>query len=123
MIITVDPGASTPPYEQVRTAIATAARCGDVAAGTRLPPVRQLADQLGLAANTVARAYRELEQAGLVQTRGRHGTFVTSRAAGVPAEAQQLAARYAERTRALGVAPEAAVALVRAALGMPDGDH
>jgi DNA-binding transcriptional regulator YhcF (GntR family) len=122
MIITVDPGAPVPPYEQVRVAIATAARRGELAAGTRLPPVRQLADQLGLAPNTIARAYRELEQAGLVQTRGRHGTFVTSRAAGVPAEAQQLAARYAERTRALGVPPRQAVALVRAALGLPDGD-
>jgi DNA-binding transcriptional regulator YhcF (GntR family) len=118
MIIRVDPDAPVPPYEQVRTAIAEAARRGDLAAGTRLPPVRQLADQLGLAANTVARAYRELEQAGLVQTRGRHGTFVTSHAAGVPAEVQQLAARYADRTRALGVPPEQAVALVRAALGI-----
>lgn len=122
MIINVDPDAPVPPYEQVRAAIATSARRGELAAGTRLPPVRQLADQLGLAPNTVARAYRELEQAGLVQTKGRHGTFVTSRAAGVPAEAQQLAARYAERTRALGVPPAQAVALVRAALGMPAAD-
>lgn len=120
MIIEIDPDAAAPPYEQVRAAIAAAARRGDLAAGARLPPVRQLADTLRLAPNTVARAYRELEQAGLVETRGRHGTFVTHRAAGVPAEAQQLAARYAERIRALGVPPPQALGLVRAALGLSD---
>lgn len=120
MIIRIDPHGAVPPYQQVRAAIAAAARTGELTAGTRLPPVRHLAEELGLAANTVARAYRELEQAGLVQTRGRHGTFVTHRAAGVPAEAQQLASRYAERTRALGVPPAQALALVRAALGLPD---
>jgi hypothetical protein len=45
---------------------------------------------------------------------------VTGQAAGVPAEAKRLAARYAERTRALGVPPAQAMALVRAALGLPD---
>lgn len=120
MIIEIDPHGAVPPYEQVRAAIAASARSGALAAGTRLPPVRQLADELGLAANTVARAYRELEQAGLVETRGRHGTFVTHRAAGVPVEAQQLARQYAERTRALGVPPAQALALARAALGLPD---
>jgi DNA-binding transcriptional regulator YhcF (GntR family) len=120
MIIRIDPHGAGPPYEQVRAAIAAAARSGELTAGTRLPPVRHLAEELGLAANTVARAYRELEQAGLVQTRGRHGTFVTHRAAGVPAEAQQLAGQYAERTRTLGVPPAQALALVRAALGLPD---
>jgi DNA-binding transcriptional regulator YhcF (GntR family) len=122
MIIEVDPRSAVPPYEQVRAAIAALAGDGTLPAGTRLPPVRQLAADLGLAANTVARAYRELEQAGLVQTRGRHGTFVTPRAAGVPAEAQRLAARYAEDIQRLGVPPDQAVALVRAALGLPGAD-
>jgi DNA-binding transcriptional regulator YhcF (GntR family) len=117
--IRLDPGSAVAPYEQVRRRIAELAASGGLAAGTRLPPVRQLAADLGLAANTVARAYRELEQAGLVQTRGRAGTVVTARAARVPAEAVQAARRYAERTRALGLSPEAALELVRAALQTP----
>jgi DNA-binding transcriptional regulator YhcF (GntR family) len=119
MDIHVDPDSPTPPYEQVRLRIADLAAAGHLPAGTKLPPVRSLATELGLAANTVARAYRELEQAGLVETHGRAGTVVTARAARVPAEAQTAAQRYAERTRALGVPAEAALDLVRAALQLP----
>ena len=118
MIVELDSTSLTPPYEQVRAQLATLARNGDLAAGTRLPTVRQLATDLGLAVNTVARAYRELEQAELVETRGRHGTFVTSRAAGVPEEAERLASRYAEETRRLGLPAPQALELVRAALQM-----
>lgn len=118
-MIEVDADSAVPPYEQVRLGIAAQARDGTLPAGTRLPTVRQLATDLALAANTVARAYRELEQAGLVETRGRNGTFVTTRASGVHPEAQRLATAYAERTRQLGVDPEQAVGLVRAALGLP----
>jgi DNA-binding transcriptional regulator YhcF (GntR family) len=120
MDIRVDADSPVAPYEQVRTRIAELAADGRLAAGAKLPPVRQLAVELGLAANTVARAYRELEQAGLVETRGRAGTVVTARAARVPVEAQNLARRYAEQTRALGLAPDRALALVRAALQLPD---
>ncbi|SDY95645.1 transcriptional regulator, GntR family [Micromonospora pattaloongensis] len=116
----IDPGSAVAPYEQIRTQIAALAAAGHLAAGARLPTVRQLADELGLAVNTVARAYRELEQAGLVQTRGRHGTFVTHRAAGVPAEAEALAAQYAARIRELGIDPARALALARAALGISE---
>ena len=120
MDIHIEADPAVPPYEQVRQRIAELAATGALAAGTKLPPVRQLATELGLAANTVARAYRELEQAGLVETRGRAGTVITSRAARTPAEAQRAAQRYAEATRALGVPPEAALDLVRAALQIPN---
>jgi DNA-binding transcriptional regulator YhcF (GntR family) len=119
MDITIDHDSTTPPYEQVRLRIADLAATGALTAGTRLPPVRKLAEDLGLAANTVARAYRELEQAGLVETRGRLGTVITSRAARVPAEAQLAAQRYADRTRALGLPAGTALDLVRAALDLP----
>jgi DNA-binding transcriptional regulator YhcF (GntR family) len=114
--LSVDADSAVPPYEQVRAGIAALAADATLAAGTRLPTVRQLAGELGLAVNTVARAYRELETAGLVETRGRHGTFVTARAAGVPAEAERLAAAYAARTRRLGLSAQAALDLVKAAL-------
>ncbi|WP_328473992.1 GntR family transcriptional regulator [Actinoplanes sp. NBC_00393] len=116
MDITIDADSATPPYEQVRLRIAELAAAGSLAAGTKLPPVRQLAGDLGLAVNTVARAYRELEQAGLVETRGRAGTVITSRAAGTSRQAQQAAMTYAERTRALGIPADTALALVKAAL-------
>jgi len=116
--IVIDADSAVPPYEQVRLRIAELAATGALAAGAKLPPVRQLATELGLAANTVARAYRELEQAGLVETRGRAGTVITARAAQTPAAAQKAAQRYAEQVTALGLTPQAALELVRAALGL-----
>ncbi|WP_305783343.1 GntR family transcriptional regulator [Symbioplanes lichenis] len=116
MDISIDAGSAVPPYEQVRLRIAELAATGHLAAGSRLPPVRRLAATLGLAVNTVARAYRELEQAGLVETHGRAGTVVTAAAAGVPAAARTAADEYARSTRALGLTPDAALDLVRAAL-------
>jgi DNA-binding transcriptional regulator YhcF (GntR family) len=121
VIVKVDPTSPIPPYEQVRSQIAALARAGELPAGSRLPTVRQLAGDLGLAVNTVARAYRELEQAELVQTRGRHGTFVTAAAAGVPLAAERLAMQYAVDTRRLGLEAGPALDLVRAALGLRIG--
>ncbi|TWD84863.1 GntR family transcriptional regulator [Kribbella amoyensis] len=76
MDINVDPAAAQPPYEQVATQIEQLIRSGELARGTRLPTVRQLAGELGLAVNTVARTYKELEAERLIETRGRNGTFV-----------------------------------------------
>ena len=120
MRIAVDHDSPVPPYEQVRLRIAELAATGELAAGAKLPPVRHLATDLGLAANTVARAYRELEQAGLVETRGRAGTVITARAARTPAEALRAAQRYAETVRKLGLPPGQALDLVKAALSPPD---
>jgi DNA-binding transcriptional regulator YhcF (GntR family) len=114
--IRIDHDSAVPPYEQVRLRIAELAATGAYPAGQKLPPVRTLAADLGLAANTVARAYRELEQAGLVETRGRAGTVITAKAAQTPAAAQQAARRYVEAARRLGVTDEQALELVRAAL-------
>lgn len=114
--ITLDVGTNLPPYEQVRATLAARISEGSLAAGTRLPTVRALAGELGLAAGTVARAYRELEEAGLVVTRGRAGTLVSDRGDRSLALARQAATQYAATTRALGLAPDAALALVRAQL-------
>ena len=69
------PTSDVPPFEQLRAQIATRAASGDLPAGTRLPTVRALAAELGLAANTVAKAYRALETDGVITTEGRRGTF------------------------------------------------
>jgi len=114
--ITLDDETNVPPYEQVRATLAARISEGSLAAGTRLPTVRALAGELGLSAGTVARAYRELEQAGLVVTRGRAGTVVSDLGDRSLSVARQAATQYAATTRALGLAPDAALALVRAQL-------
>ncbi|HEY2192402.1 MAG TPA: GntR family transcriptional regulator [Actinomycetospora sp.] len=116
-LIDVDPSSSVAPYEQVRASVTSLVRDGRLAPHTRLPAVRRLAVDLGLAANTVARAYRELEAAGVVETRGRLGTFVVDPSSeGGRDEAREAAREYAARMRALGVSAERAVDLARAAL-------
>jgi DNA-binding transcriptional regulator YhcF (GntR family) len=72
----VDLKAGRPLFDQLRTQVIDGVRDGALPPGTRLPTVRELAGQLGVAVNTVARAYRELESAAIVETRGRFGTFI-----------------------------------------------
>jgi DNA-binding transcriptional regulator YhcF (GntR family) len=115
--VQVDPDSSVPPFEQLRTGIRDAVASGTLAAGARLPTVRALAEELGLAANTVARAYRELETDGLIETRGRLGSFVSATGSPAEREAQRAARAYADRTASLGIPPSDALALVAAALG------
>jgi DNA-binding transcriptional regulator YhcF (GntR family) len=76
VILAVDDGSPVPPYEQLRQQVTALVLAGRLSPGDRLPPIRQLAGDLGLAGGTVARAYRELEADGVVKTRGRHGTTV-----------------------------------------------
>jgi DNA-binding transcriptional regulator YhcF (GntR family) len=115
-VITIDITLAEAPYDQVKHQIAEQVRNGELRPGDKLPPVRRLAADLGLAPNTVARAYRELEISGLLDTRGRSGTFVsgdnTSRAA------RMAAAEYVASARALGLSPGETLALVERALGI-----
>lgn len=112
-LVTLDADSSVPPYEQVRAQLAAAIESGVLAAETRLPAVRGLAADLGLAANTVARAYRELELAGYVETRGRNGTVVAGRPSRTYDDAVAAARAYAGRMRELGIDAERAMAIVR----------
>lgn len=123
MIVQVDPSSAVPPFEQVRAGIAARIEDGSLPVGTRLPPVRTLADELGLAPNTVARAYRELEEAGLVETAGRRGTTVSATGDAVRRKAAAAASAYADAILALGVPAEEAVALVRAAVEAKRRSH
>ena len=116
-LLTLDPDSPVPPFEQVRAGLARLINDGDLAVGTKLPTVRAFAADLGIAANTVARAYRELEEAGLLETRGRAGTFVGADGDATLSAAKQAADRYAAETHRLGLAPQEALKIVRAALG------
>ena len=71
--ILVNPANPVPPYEQIRAQIAARIAAGQVTAGAPLPSVRQLARDLGVAPNTIARAYEELERAGWIIAEPRKG--------------------------------------------------
>ena len=121
MIVRVDPSSPVPPFEQIRVQIATMTTTGVLEVGARLPTIRQLAKDLGVAGGTVARAFRELEADGIIATRGRHGSFVAEmngRAQrDVSNEAIADAAQaFAVRARQLGVDPKRALELAKEAL-------
>lgn len=118
MMLVVDPSSPVAPFEQLRTQVVEAVRSGSLAAGTKLPTVRRLAEDLGLAAGTVARAYRELERDEVIETRGRHGTFVAASGDPTQRQAQAAATAFADRARQLGLTPDDALGYARAALGL-----
>jgi GntR family transcriptional regulator len=105
--LAVDSDDPTPPYEQLRRQLVDLIEAGLLQEGERLPPLRQLAGDLGLAVGTVARTYRELEAAGLVRSRRGGGTRVAVTAAKPSARERQsrlagLAAAYVLKARSLG---------------------
>lgn len=118
-MITIDSSSYVPAFEQVRSQLAEQITGGVLVAGTRLPTVRRLAEDLGLAVNTVARAYRELEAAGLVETRGRGGTVVTGGGDQARERVAAAAQQYATLARDLGVTADEALRILRAALSPP----
>ena len=140
--ISVDLGSPTPPYEQIRLQVSALIAAGGLTAGTRLPAVRTLAADLGLAAGTVARAYKELEQSGLIETRRRNGTVVvgppaySASDAGAPGSGASGSGAFAtevgaavdhliEAATQVGLPDEELLALVRVGLqrrrGLPSG--
>ncbi|ASN39115.1 GntR family transcriptional regulator [Arthrobacter sp. 7749] len=113
--IALDPTDKTAPYQQVRQQILVAISKGRLKAGTKLPSVRALADQLGLAVNTAAKVYKELEGSGAVVTRGRHGTIVQATEDEGSIAVADVASELAAIATRWGISEKAAVAYVRAA--------
>jgi GntR family transcriptional regulator len=117
LAITVLVKAAVPPYEQIRSQIADHILSGHLTDNDRLPTVRALAADLGVAANTVSRAYSELEADGLVASRRRTGTVVTRRPDRPDDESvRQAAARLAEEAHRAGLGDDTVLAIVRNAL-------
>jgi len=114
--VTLDMAAATPPYEQVRAQLAGHIRTGTLRTGEKLPVVRALAADLGVATNTIARAYRELEAGGLVTTRRRVGTIVQAPTAPASPALQRRALDLVREARNAGLADEEVVDLVRGSL-------
>lgn len=121
--VRVDASDPTPPYEQLRRQLAAAIDEGVLADGARLPTVRQLAADLGIAPGTVMRAYAELEASGRVATRRAAGTRVIGGLAPSDpgSELRDLAGRFVERARALGVRDDRIAEAVARALGTLGG--
>lgn len=121
MKIDITEGAA--PYEQVRVQISEQARAGVLPVGYRLPTVRGLAESLGLAANTVAKAYRALEADGVIETRGRNGTYIAAAGSAAERELAGAAQAFAERARRLGFDEGTALAAVTDALRAGFGER
>ncbi len=114
--IEVDLGAGVPPYEQIRLQVLAHVSSRRLRAGDRLPTIRALASDLGVASGTVARAYRELEAAGVVVTRRRTGTTVADAALPADGALREAADRLVANARAAGLDDDAVLGLVRGAL-------
>lgn len=112
-MLVIDPAAEAPPFEQIKRQIDAGRTSGEFPAGHRLPPVRRLADELGVAPNTVARAYRELEASGVIETRGRAGSFVTGTTESVPRQAAAAARAYLATLGGLGLTASQAEDVLR----------
>lgn len=123
-MIELDPRSTAPPYDQVRAQITEMVEAELLPPGQRLPPIRQLAGDLGVSASTVARAYRELELDGIIETKGRHGTVVATNAPRIDAGARRkrltdAAKAYVRTARHAGADLEDTLAAVREAFGSP----
>lgn len=115
-MLSVDPDSPVAPWEQVRAQVVAQVRSGELVPEARLPTVRGLAEDLGLAPNTVARAYRALEADGIVVTRGRHGTSVAASSDAGVREVSAAAQTFVATARRLGIPPAEALTLVEGAL-------
>jgi GntR family transcriptional regulator len=119
-MVSVDVASPIPAYEQIRSQVTALADSGALPHGTRLPPIRQLAQDLELAPGTVARAYALLEQNGVAIAHRRRGTVIADRAELAQEErlreVERAAAMFAQTIRLLNVEPEAARAAIEAAL-------
>lgn len=120
--ITLDLSDPVPPYEQIRRQLSSLIAVGVLEPGSRLPTVRSLAADLGIAAGTVARAYKELEQSGLIESRRRNGTIVvgppqpTRAVAGGDAAVIAAVDDLIRTSRDIGIGDESLVDLLRGRL-------
>ncbi len=114
VVLTLDPASAEPPFRQLKAQIVEAIRRGSLTPGTRMPAVRKLAEEVGISTATAAKVYRELEEAGMLEGRGRSGTFVMAPDL-TSAVLTRAAEEFAERAAGSGFTLDEALAAVRVA--------
>jgi DNA-binding transcriptional regulator YhcF (GntR family) len=123
--LTLDWDTGEPVYEQIARQIRARIAAGDLVPGALLPPVRTLASDLGVNLNTVARAYRQLEEQGFVRIRDRAGAVVAAPPTTAdPDSLERLRGELRDvlqRMRQAGVAVEEIRRAVEAAVAPADG--
>ena len=119
------PGSGKPIYAQLVDQVEYAVAAGLLAPGDRLPTVRELAAELVVNVNTVARAYRDFEQAGVIETSPGRGSFVAERSAPPAADRFRRLEPHIDRlidaARRLGYEPEELMTLVEQKARSLDG--
>lgn len=115
-MMTIDHDSAVAPYQQICDQLVARIEAGELAVGARLTSVRGLAAELGVAPATVAKAYTELETAGLIEGMGRAGTRVAAGGDGTRALAAAAAGEFAARVRRLGLGTEELLRMVRASI-------
>ena len=113
----LEPGSGVPPYLQLVQQVRQAVLLGFLQPGDRLPLIREVVEALAINPNTVAKAYRQLEQEDLVTGRPGHGTFVNDGAPGVMSPATYTSLRrgletWLRRAYAAGLDEQAVEALM-----------
>ena len=111
-LVHIDAASPTPVFEQIIEQLRRGAVQGSLPAGTRLPAVRALAGELGVAVNTVAKAYRQLEAEGTVATGGRNGTTIAALADAEPTRVAEAARTLIARARDAGLSRDQTLGLV-----------
>jgi GntR family transcriptional regulator len=116
----VDGRSGVPPYQQIAQQVRQALRMGVLDVGDQLPSVREAVAVAVVNANTVLKAYRDLEREGLVEARSGQGTFVRARPPGPPPSTHSLLGRalaaWVRQARAAGLDDEAIESLLRGTL-------
>jgi DNA-binding transcriptional regulator YhcF (GntR family) len=125
LTLSIDRTLDDPVYEQVADQLRKLVAAGELAPGTPLPPVRQLAGDLGVNLNTIARAYRLLESERFLVIRGRAGVAVAAPAEKIEQPARvrlvdEMRATLA-RLRQSGMATEELLSVVRREVVALDG--
>lgn len=111
MLLRLDPDATGALHERIAAAVRRAIAEGDVTAGERLPPARDVAAALDVNVNTVLRAYRDLRDEGLVELRRGRGATVRTASVGRARLTAHVDALLAEAAR-MGVGRAELIALL-----------
>ena len=120
MEVEYDPRSGLPIYEQIVDQVERQISKGELSPGDQLPTVRELAEQLEVNFNTVARAYRMLDEAGVISTQQGRGTYVLEPGESAGPSLEELARRLVRQAERMGHSPEEVAEAVGYVLGQWD---